>query len=161
MQHALQVVVLSCKKRLETCRPLSEGQPNVCAVSVIHANLHSSDSSIINRLTILIKLPEIIVFVYFTLISPSSSGIGIVLVYPDAAISNILAAKIYRNMKLKRPGILPVRRSGNNGTFATHPTISLSLPQFASPMDSDNDIPLTKINARASSWHQPTRILDA
>lgn len=69
------------------------------------------------------------------MVSPSSSGAALILFTPDVAITNILATKIYRNMKLRRPGIIPNVRGGNR-TFATHASI-LSLASLYAPQGND------------------------
>lgn len=101
----------------------------------------------LQRLSIFLKVPQIILFLIFAAISPSTmSGFAVVMVYPDAALTNILATKIYRNMKLRRSGILPITRTHGDATFATHQIMSLSPAQVDLP--GDNHIGLSEINSR-------------
>ncbi|KAF9531364.1 hypothetical protein CPB83DRAFT_100817 [Crepidotus variabilis] len=106
------------------------------------------DSQLYFLITACVKIPEILVILCFSIIIPSASGISVVLVYPDTAVTNILATKIYRNMKLRRPGLLPLRRSGVGSTFANLGGRSnpfLFFTAILNKTSTTNEIPLSQI----------------
>ncbi|KAF9530535.1 hypothetical protein CPB83DRAFT_850496 [Crepidotus variabilis] len=97
------------------------------------------DSQLYFLLTACIKVPELIMMIALAVGTSSISPIQFVLVYPDLLIVNVLASKIYRNMRLGQPGLLAASshsttmpnishiRIGNGGTssdeveMATYP----------------------------------------
>ncbi|KAF9528387.1 hypothetical protein CPB83DRAFT_894423 [Crepidotus variabilis] len=65
------------------------------------------DSQLYFLITVFVKLPEIALIIVFASGEPSVSVAQVALSWPDFIITNIVAAKIYRNMKLGRQGLLP------------------------------------------------------
>ncbi|KAF9524727.1 hypothetical protein CPB83DRAFT_860789 [Crepidotus variabilis] len=67
------------------------------------------DTQLYLLITFCIKIPEIIAF--FVLRQKVGSVISIVLAFPDTVVVNVMASKVFRNMKLGKPGLLPAQQT--------------------------------------------------
>ncbi|KAF9528372.1 hypothetical protein CPB83DRAFT_344974 [Crepidotus variabilis] len=66
------------------------------------------DSQIYFVITALIKIPEIVIIVLYATGVETASIIQVALAFPDAVVVNVIATKVYRNLKLGLPGLYPV-----------------------------------------------------
>ncbi|KAF9531365.1 hypothetical protein CPB83DRAFT_904491 [Crepidotus variabilis] len=106
-------------------------------------NRFLQDSQIYFIVTASVKLPEILIIILFSWVVKTTGGIQIILVFPDAALTSIIASKVYRNARFGKPGLLHQRlgRTETPGpTFLPMETLgSLSHARFASPSNTRPD----------------------
>ncbi|KAF9524969.1 hypothetical protein CPB83DRAFT_860329 [Crepidotus variabilis] len=114
------------------------------------------DSQLCYLVAVCLNLATIIT--YFVADDPPTSPIRLMMVYPNTTVVNIMATKVYRNMRLGRSGLLPSERTtfriGNlsfvreaeNATNLSDSTDPASTPP-SSPLDPPQVMPRLDIEA--------------
>jgi TRAP-type C4-dicarboxylate transport system permease large subunit len=79
------------------------------------------DSQLYLFITIWAKVPEIVIGIVYASRGPSSAAVQVALSFPDTVLVNAMVARVYRSLKLGRPGILAGQRTET--TPISHPPV--------------------------------------